>query len=55
MEKGICLAEMVPRNERIGIRVYLLVSQNVNQFLFNQRLYKERDELLVFHLKLDVV
>ena len=55
MEKRICLAEIVTGNERIEIRVYLLLDQSANQLLFKQRLDTERDELLVFQLKQDVV
>ena len=55
VEKRICLGEMVARNERIGIRVYILLGQCANQLLFKQRLDTERDELLVFQLKQDVV
>ncbi len=55
MEKRICLAEIVTGNERIEIRVYLLLGQSANQLLFKQRLDTERDELLVFQLKQDVV
>ena len=55
MEKRICLAEIVTGNERIKIRVYLLLGQSANQLLFKQRLDTERDELLVFQLKQDVV
>ena len=55
MEKRICLAEIVTGNERIEIRVYLLLGQSANQLLFKQRLDTDRDELLVFQLKQDVV
>jgi hypothetical protein len=55
VEKRICLAEIVTGNERIEIRVYLLLGQSANQLLFKQRLDTERDELLVFQLKQDVV
>lgn len=55
MEKRICLAEIVTGNERIEIRVYLLLGQSANQLLFKQRLDTERDELLFFQLKQDVV
>ena len=55
MEKRICLAEIVTGNERIEIRVYLLLGQSANQLLSKQRLDTERDELLVFQLKQDVV
>ena len=48
VEKEICLAEIVPGNERIRIRVYLLLGQSVNQPLFNQRLVSERVGLLFF-------
>ena len=55
MEKRICLAEIVTGNERIEIRVYLLLGQSANKLLFKQRLDTDRDELLVFQLKQDVV
>ena len=35
--------------------MYLLLGQSANQLLFKQRLDTERDELLVFQLKQDVV
>ena len=52
VEKRICLAEIVTGNERIEIRVYLLLGQSANQLLFNQRLVSERGGWLFYFLTL---
>ena len=52
VEKRICLAEIVTGNERIEIRVYLLLGQSANQLLFKQRLVSERDGWLFYLLTL---